>query len=169
MYSHYLNYSQVPLEISLSPSQPFSMTAWTLSNVSDLQKGQIFNTFNKRASDDSSSQLISTVVDLQKMIQSMRLNCVTDPLVHLEEAEVMFARVLQGEIASGHSLELGAFLQEQEARNLARLQEVELFKTCGWSGAVSLHALKRGTLRDSHFQLHILTLLLTEMHLKQKS
>lgn len=66
-------------------------------------------------------------------------------------------------------LELGALLQPQEARNLARLQEVERVGPGGGRGAVALHALQLlgpGT-AGHQVQLHVLRLLLVEQHLRR--
>lgn len=66
-------------------------------------------------------------------------------------------------------LELGALLQPQEARNLARLQEVERVGPGGGRGAVALHALQllRPGAAGHQVQLHVLRLLLVEQHLRR--
>lgn len=66
-------------------------------------------------------------------------------------------------------LQLGALLQPQQARHLARLQEVGRVGPGRGSGAVALHALQllRPGAAGHQVQLHILRLLLVEEHLRR--
>lgn len=66
--------------------------------------------------------------------------------------------------------QLRSSVQPQEARHLARLQEVERVGAGGWGGAVSFDALQllRPLAPGHHVQLHILRLLLVEQHLRRQ-
>lgn len=77
------------------------------------------------------------------------------------------AHCVQPEGRACDGLQLRALVQPQEARHLARLQEVERVGPGGRGGAVTLHALQLlGPLSvGHHVQLHVLRLLLIEQHL----
>lgn len=87
------------------------------------------------------------------------------PLVDSEEAKVMFTRLLKAKGTSSDRFELCAFVKAEEARDLARLEEVKLVRAGGRCGSVPLHALEQRAFRDGHLELHILTLVLVEVHL----
>lgn len=95
-------------------------------------------------------------------------------LVDLEDAEDVgrgqgVTHRVEPEGRARDGLELGALLQPQEARHLARLQEVERVGPCGRGGAVALHALQllRPRSAGHHIQLNVLRLLLVEQHLRR--
>lgn len=96
-------------------------------------------------------------------------------LVDFEDAEDVrrcrgVAHHVQPEGGSGDGLQLRAPVQPQEARHLARLQEVEVVRAGRRRGAVSLDALQLlGPLAPRHHvQLHVLGLLLVEEHLRKQ-
>lgn len=96
-------------------------------------------------------------------------------LVDFEDAEDVrrgrgVAHHVQPEGGAGDGLQLRAPVQPQEARHLARLQEVEVVRAGGRGGAVSLDALQLlGPLAPRHHvQLHVLGLLLVEEHLRRR-
>lgn len=77
---------------------------------------------------------------------------------------------MQPEGGAGDGLQLRAPVQPQEARHLARLEEVEVVRAGGRGGAVSLDALQllRPLAPRHHVQLHVLGLLLVEEHLRKR-
>lgn len=96
-------------------------------------------------------------------------------LVDFEDAEDVrrgrgVAHHVQPEGGAGDGLQLRAPVQPQEARHLARLQEVEVVRAGGRGGAVSLDALQllRPLAPRHHVQLHVLGLLLVEEHLRKR-
>lgn len=95
-------------------------------------------------------------------------------LVDLEDAEDVgrgqgVTHRVEPEGRPRDGLELGALLQPQEARHLARLQEVERVGPRGRGGAVALHTLQllRPRTAGHHIQLNVLRLLLIEQHLRR--
>lgn len=95
-------------------------------------------------------------------------------LVDFEDAEDVgrgrgVAHHVQPEGGAGDGLQLRAAVQPQEARYLARLQEVEVVRAGRRRGAVSLDALQllRPLAPRHHVQLDVLGLLLVEEHLRR--
>lgn len=87
--------------------------------------------------------------------------------VDLEQPKVVLAVVLENEVRSRFGPEFGTFGEPEQARHLARLQEVEHVRPRGWGGPVALDALQGRAVGHRHLQLHILTLVLVEVHLTE--
>lgn len=109
-----------------------------------------------------------------KKSSSPRENKSFRALVDFEDAEDVgrgrgAAHCVEPEGRACDGLQLGALLQPQEARHLARLQEVGRVGPGGGSGAVALHALQllRPRTAGHQVQLHVLRLLLVEQHLRR--
>lgn len=81
----------------------------------------------------------------------------------------MFAIVLEDEVGGGLGPQLCALAEPQQARHLAGLEEVEHVGAGGRRGAVALDALQGRAARHCHLQLHVLALVLVEVHLWNRS